>query len=1041
MKQLIAVSVLILAAIVSLACEGPAPTPAAPPAPELTMPPPATQVVPPMPSPTATVAPAPTQTPSAARAPTPEPAREATPGPTPTRVPTPTPEPTPAGERIDWNPCESDPGLDCGFVSVPADYRDPEAGSLSIAVNMHRATSPDKRIGYLFVNPGGPGGSGLEMAAATRDGALTDEIVAHFDIVGFDPRGVGASEPAFACGDPGEQIALLSTIDESSDTPEEMAAGEAAANLCIQSMGPVGGRLHTEYVARDMDEIRQALGAEQISYYGSGYGSGLGGWYATLFPESVRAMVVDAASNAVDSTATHDERIMEEVEAASALARGLEAALIACDDPVECPIYNDGDPVGYFEQAAAKLHLVNAAADNPQAGVLGVISTLYDKLIWPVLWQGLFNLQENDDPTFLVNAASLNLGDDPTAASFTAHVNCLDSWALLPEVDRAARLFDDAVTKEVITNELPLLAVFDLSFASACPYYDQFAPEPPEAPLDGGGAPILVIGNNADPVTSIDESRKFATDTLSNGYLVRTSHHKHVVYPENQCVNRHVHRALIEGVYPAVREIRCAREDPEAEPETAGAVGQPVFFLGPCAEIYECGFITVPADYRDPEAGSIRIAVSVHRATAPEKRIGYLFVNPGGPGVPGIDYAFLAPFGQYTDEIVERFDIVGFDPRGVGVSEPSFACGDPGEQLALRASVEDDVIDTPEEIAAGEAAANLCIQSMGRAGGLLHSAYVANDMDEIRKGLGVEQISYLGYSYGSALGVWYATLFPESVRAMVVDAAANPVAEAATIEESIAEIIETSRPSEEILERALKACADPECPIYNDGDPVGYYMEAAAKLDLVNSAAGGYPSAGSLGVVSALYAEELWPVLWQGLFELNENDDPAILLELAMRQPAVRNPGASFTEHVNCLDAWALDPGEEDRATMLEELAMIRAAIEGMFPLTEAASRPYLSICLFYDQFAPPPLEGPFDGGGVPILVVGNHSDPVTPFVESEELATETLSNGYLVETTHPTHTVYPQNQCVNNHVHRALIDRVPPDERRVVCEREDPAP
>ena len=173
----------------------------------------------------------------AARAPTPEPAREATPGPTPTRVPTPTPEPTPAGERIDWNPCESDPGLDCGFVSVPADYRDPEAGSLSIAVNVHRATSPDQRVGYLFVNPGGPGWSGLEMVAATRDGAFTDEVVAHFDIVGFDPRGVGASEPAFACGDPGEQIALLSTIDEYSDTPR----GNGGRRSGRQSVHPVDG--------------------------------------------------------------------------------------------------------------------------------------------------------------------------------------------------------------------------------------------------------------------------------------------------------------------------------------------------------------------------------------------------------------------------------------------------------------------------------------------------------------------------------------------------------------------------------------------------------------------------------------------------------------------------------------------------------------------------------------------------------------------------------------------------------------------------------
>ena len=201
--------------------------------------PPATQVVPPMPSPTPTVAPTLSQAPVAARAPTPEPAREATPGPTPTRVPTPTPtpEPTPAGERIDWSPCEA--GLECGFVEVPADYRDPEAGSLSIAVNVHRATSPDQRIGYLFVNPGGPGWSGLEMAAATRDGAFTDEVVAHFDIVGFDPRGVGASEPTFACGDPVSRSRCCPPSTRTATPLRKWRPEKRPANLCISRWGPV----------------------------------------------------------------------------------------------------------------------------------------------------------------------------------------------------------------------------------------------------------------------------------------------------------------------------------------------------------------------------------------------------------------------------------------------------------------------------------------------------------------------------------------------------------------------------------------------------------------------------------------------------------------------------------------------------------------------------------------------------------------------------------------------------------------------------------
>ena len=448
----------------------------------------------------------------------------------------------------------------------------------------------------------------------------------------------------------------------------------------------------------------------------------------------------------------------------------------------------------------------------------------------------------------------------------------------------------------------------------------------------------------------------------------------------------------------------------------------------------ECGFVDVPADYRSPDAGTIKIAVNVRRAADPDQRIGYLLVNPGGPGGSGVE--FVANVGRSSYALHERFDIVGFDPRGVGGSEPAFACGASGERLELLAAI-DLPIDSPDDIAFGEAAANLCIQSMGPIGGLLHSEYVARDMDEIRKALGVEQISYLGFSYGSTLGVWYATLFPESVRAMAVDGADNPIDPASTQQERVEEATEEIAAFADLLDQALVACDDPQCPIYNEGDPVAYFRQAVLGLDLVNQAADGHPLAGVFGVITTLYSEEFWPHLWEGLFQLHENDDPSILREFASFQLGEDPGAASFTEHVNCLDGLALYP-ELDRETLLADAAAIEAVIEERFPLLALIDPSFPSACPFYDQFAPDPLQGPLDGRNVPILVIGNHSDPATSFGESEELVTETLTNGYLVETTHIAHVVYPHNDCVNHHIHRALIDVAYPDKRRVVCEPQE---
>lgn len=180
---------------------------------------------------------------------------------------------------------------------------------------------------------------------------------------------------------------------------------------------------------------------------------------------------------------------------------------------------------------------------------------------WPDLWQALFELREHDDPSLLLDFAALQLGEDPGAASFTEHVNCLDGLVLHAEIDRAVQLEEGRLTDAIIEERFPLLAIMNPSAPSACPFYDRFAPDPHQGPLDGGGVAILVIGNHADPATPFGESEELAIETLANGYLTEISHASHVIDPNNACVNGHVHRALLDGVYPAERRVECERQE------------------------------------------------------------------------------------------------------------------------------------------------------------------------------------------------------------------------------------------------------------------------------------------------------------------------------------------------------------------------------------------------------------------------------------------------------------------------------------------------
>lgn len=466
---------------------------------------------------------------------------------------------------IDWTECGA---LECGFVAVPVDYNKPDGEMISIAVNILRAADADRSRGALLVNPGGPGASGTGFAEGFSFGGYPTELTDNFDIVGFDPRGVGDSGPDFGCGESGEQLALLADVDDLIDEPAEIGAVEAAVQLCAATMGDAAGMLGTDLVVRDIDEIRKALGERQISFLGFSYGSVMGVWYATLFPENVRAMVIDGADNPVDELDTPEQRLASAHEEISPIADLLDEAIASCAD-ASCPIFNGGDPQGYYYRAAKKLDLVNEAmANNPDAGFLALITPLYSESTWPLLWQALAALEERDDPTPFVELAEFQLGDDPGAANFTAHVNCLDSWSLQPLIDRDARQQSDAEFFELedeLNAQYPLLAAIESEGTPTCGFYDLINPAPLTVPFDGGGVPILVIGNTSDPVTSFGESQELVDEVLANGILVEVDHPAHTVYPDNNCVNNVVHGLLLDLEFPATTVVCGPADDETAE--------------------------------------------------------------------------------------------------------------------------------------------------------------------------------------------------------------------------------------------------------------------------------------------------------------------------------------------------------------------------------------------------------------------------------------------------------------------------------------------
>ncbi|GAA5165483.1 alpha/beta hydrolase [Pseudonocardia eucalypti] len=468
-------------------------------------------------------------------------------------------------QKLSWGPCApfapssdgketfSSPQFDCTYLQVPLDYNQPDGKTAQIAVLRKKATQPDRRIGSLLVNPGGPGASGTEAAASMSRDISQGAIGQRFDLVGFDPRGVGASKPAIQCFAPPERDADRLDVEVDS-SPAGVARIEGKNkdynNKCAQRSGlELLANAGTRDVAKDMDILRAALGDQKLTYLGYSYGTRLGYTYAEMFPANVRALVLDGALDP-------DQKLLDRAVAqAEGFQKAFEAFAASCATKPGCPL--GADPKAATD---AYKRLVLPLIEKPVAlpdgrklsyndAMTGVIQALYTEQYWTVLQRGLSDLAagRGEILMFLADAYEGRQEDGSyqfTLDAFTA-IGCVDDK---PVTDPAEVLEADKRARQV--------APFrdDGHGPNSARDYCAFWPVPntgePHEPHVQGLPQVMVVSVTGDPATPYQAGVNLAKGLNARLLSVQGSQHT-VALQGTPCVDDIVSAYLVDLKLPA----------------------------------------------------------------------------------------------------------------------------------------------------------------------------------------------------------------------------------------------------------------------------------------------------------------------------------------------------------------------------------------------------------------------------------------------------------------------------------------------------------
>jgi pimeloyl-ACP methyl ester carboxylesterase len=452
-------------------------------------------------------------------------------------------------DEVRWEPCDR---LECATVSVPLRYG-PDGTAVTgerLELALVRKPASGTAVGTIFVNPGGPGASGVDFIRAGFD--LGPEIGSRFHLVGFDPRGVGDSA-GLRCG---RSMRPGPRADSSPDNETERrlleAEARSMADQCARLDGQLVANISTSIAARDLDRLRRAVGDETLTYYGLSYGTVLGLRYAELHPENVGHIVLDGV---IDPGLDLQALLRLQAEA-------FEEAFIELDGRCGTPLLArcpEGGLVTAFDGLMDRLE-----AEGPIDGFgptelsYAALIALYSPDLWPVLAQGLDDAADSDVATLRA------LHDRLTGAvQFTSYAAYLCQDSPVPGGPEQWRSFaDDLATLAprfgaTVANEL-----------LACVYWPSTGLDRP-APIEAAGArPILVIGTTGDPATPLIGAQRVA-ETLDSARLVVVEGFHHTAIGYNACAGEIVRRYLVDSTLPPAN-TRCSQDGKELLDDSTG---------------------------------------------------------------------------------------------------------------------------------------------------------------------------------------------------------------------------------------------------------------------------------------------------------------------------------------------------------------------------------------------------------------------------------------------------------------------------------------